>query len=199
MKKYILSGLVTLMITGCTTATTQPMEYKLTTDVKAHNYTSKSCKDKTIRIRDVFASSSLMSTDMKYAIGTNKELSYTQSKWVVSPNKILSAEILKSVRESGIFASVHNAKSRIYTNMTLEIDVEDFMQYYNKEKNDSFSKVVLNFTLIDNKTKKVVSTTKIIKTYPSQTLDAKGGVDALNLALDDVLYNSNLWLDKVCQ
>jgi len=197
--KNVFITLSILALAGCSTMVEQATEYKVTTQIKEKSFTSESCKDKTLRVRDVFASDSLMSDDMKYIIDTDKELAYTQSKWAISPDKILTAEILKSVRASGIFASVHNSKSRIYTNLSLESDVEEFMQYFDKDTKNSISKVVITFTLVDNRTKKILGTKRISKEIKTDTLNAAGGVKALNKAFSEVLDENNIWLDEVCK
>lgn len=199
MKNLLMTLSGILIFTGCTTSIPQATQYKIVTKVKKMDYSSSGCQDKSLRVREVFTSDSLVSEHMKYIKDTDKELSFTQSKWSVSPSKIITAELLKSVRESKIFASVHNARTRIYTNLTLETDVEEFIQHFIDGDKNSYSKVVMTFTLVDNRTKKILGTKRVISTVKSKTLDAAGGVKALNKAFGEVLEKNNLWLDEVCK
>jgi len=197
MKNLLL--LTLLIFTGCSVTSPPTTEYRITPTVKVTDYSSSVCKDKSLKIAQVFSVSSLMSKKMKYALNDYQEFSFSESEWAISPNRSITKAIVKSVRASNIFSNVTSFKSRSSSDMILETSVEDFMQYFTKGDKKSYVNVVMSMTLIDAKSSKSVATKTFTKRVDVKSINAYGGVDALNSAFGTILQEQNLWLESSCK
>ncbi len=195
----ILLIILTLLFSGCTTIKPTIAEYYLTTkDIKVKN-DALGCRDKSLKIANVFSSSSLVSLKMEYMQADNKVYSYSQSQWQESPNSMVESILLKTMRESELFSSVHPSKSRIKSSLILETSIEEFMQFFSKDLKTSHVKVTINFSLIDTKTNHVVTDKSFSSQVDARTPDAKGGVDAFREALSEILTKNLEYLSGVCR
>lgn len=188
-----------LFFVGCTVTKPHISEYRIVSVMKPVSYDSKSCKKQSLKIGQVFSSNSLMSQKMKYLENDFKEYAFTESEWAQSPNRAVGNELVKSIRDSGLFFSVNNSNSRTNSDLILETSIDEFVQHFVEKEKKSFVKVVMSMTLIDAKTGTSISSTVINKSLDTQSYDAVGGVKALNSALSDALVQSNHWLNEVCQ
>jgi len=188
-----------LFLTGCSVTTPYVTEYRIDPKVAVAEKKDSLCRDKTVKISQIFTSDLLMSKNMNYA-GSGYDIhQYTESEWANTPSRAISAALIKSVREAAIFANVSSQRSRSRADLILETNVDTFMQYYTKDNSSSSVVVNFSFTLIDFKSGKVVASKMIQKEQKVDSVDAKGGVDALNNALSEVLYETNSWLKSSCR
>ena len=81
----------------------------------------------------------------------------------------------------------------------MEINIEDFMQYFSDDSKESYANVVISLTLIDSKTSTIVDTKTLSAKLKANTLDANGGVEALGKAFENVLIQARVWLGEVCR
>ncbi len=197
--KLILIVIGVLLLGGCTTKKPSVTEYKLTTDSSTTQSLSKGCRDKSLKVAQAFSSTALMSLKMDYSLPKNRVFSYSQAQWKESPNHLVTKEILKKIRAAKLFKDTQVSKSRSKNSWILETNIEDFMQYYEDDLKKSYSSIVINFTLVDSKTNLVIATKTFSSKVDAKSLDADGGVEALNLALNNVLSQSNDWLNGVCK
>jgi len=196
--KLIFITIGIFLLSGCTTVKPSIVEYNITTKSLKTASTVSGCKDKSLKIAQAFSSSSLMSLKMDYAQEDSKVFSYSQSQWRESPNHAVTMETLKAIRASDLFKNVQISKSRSKSEWILETNIEDFLQYYSDGLKDSFANVVISLTLIDSKTNSVVATKMFSSKVNTNSLDAEGGVEALNKALSDILTQNIEWLNGVC-
>jgi cholesterol transport system auxiliary component len=200
MFKVYIYALSLILFYGCSTKTPPVVEYKLSLkNLSPKIDTSSVCKDKSLKVANAFGSTSFMSLDMKYTIGKTKIYSYSQAQWDDSLNREITSEVVQFLRKAHIFKTVQNAKSRAKGDFVLELNIEDFMQYYDKNIKSSYVRVVINMTLIEAKTNVVKASKTFEKSLKTTSLDAEGGVDALNEALKEVLQNSLTLFDGVCK
>ncbi len=197
MKKIlILLGIV--LLSGCATTKTSITEYRVVAKTSKAQSVVDGCKEKSLKIAQAFSSSSLMSLKMDYVQEESKIFSYSQAHWNESPNHSVTMEILKEIRDSKLFKNVQISRSRSKNSWILETNIEDFLQYYSEGLKDSFAKVIISLTLIDSKTNSVIATKTFSSKINTNSLDAEGGVEALNRALSDVLTQNIEWLNGVC-
>ena len=200
MKKGLMI-LIVLFLSACSTVKPTVTRYKLLSNdnKKVLNHASKSCSDKTLSIPDSFSLASLKSSEMSYIESDDKIYSYLQARWQESPNSFITLEILKNIRESKLFKTVQSSKSRGKSDFILENGIEDFMQYYDKEKNRLYVKVVITSTLVDTHSKNVVASRTFSSRVEANEISANGGVEALSSALYKVLDKKIEWLEGVCR
>ena len=199
MKLYLIAILSLFFMSGCSTTHPAITEYRINSKLKIDKKESTQCIDKSLKVAQAFSSGALMSLDMDYAMGNDKQFTYTQSQWALSPNNAISAEIVNLLRGMYIFKTVQISKSRTRNDMILETSIDEFIQDYSEDKNRSSANVKISLTLIDAKTSKAIATKSFHKKIDARTLDSNGGVQALNLALKDVLEQSAQWIGKICK
>lgn len=197
MKNLLLMSL--LLFAGCSVTHSPVTEYRIAPQVKSEVFSSSACKDSSLKVAQVFSPNSLMSQKMKYAQGEFQEFSFSESEWADSPNRAITKELLKSIRETELFSSVTSFKSRSRSDMILETSVEDFMQYFESENEKSYVNIVMSMTLINSKNSKTVATKTFQKRVEVTPLNAEGGVSALNSAFGEVLQEHLLWLKESCR
>lgn len=191
--------LFVLFLGACSSVHPPVTEYRLNIDMPKNMPSKNSCSQNSLKVAQAFSSSSLMSLDMNYMQGQNKQFAYSQAQWSVSPNDALTSEITELLRNSNIFKSVQSSRSRSKSDMALEIDVEDFMQYFSRDLSSSYSNAVITLTLIDSAKGSVIATKTFSSKKESESLNAEGGVKALNSALLDILSQSLVWFSEVCK
>ena len=136
---------------------------------------------------------------MNYALGDSAQYVYSASLWATAPSRAVTSEFLSLIRDSKLFKSVQISKSRSRNDFILEINIEDFMQYFNENSTHSYSNVVVSLSLINTRTNNVIASEKFMSKVDVTSLDASGGVRGLNKALAEVLSESNIWLSQVCK
>ncbi|MCF6309015.1 MAG: lipoprotein [Sulfurimonas sp.] len=199
MKKILILLGIILLLSGCTNIKPSITEYRIVASALKTDNFANACKNKSLKIAQAFSSSSLMSLKMDYVQGESKNFSYSQAHWNESPNHSVTMEIFKEIRDSKLFKNVQISKSRSKNNLNLEINIEDFLQYYSEDLKESYANVVISLTLIDTKTNIVLAAKTFSSKVNVNTLNAYGGTKALNSALSDVLTQNIEWLNGVCK
>jgi len=197
--RYLIISLIAILFVACTTVTPPKTEFRVNPHMPKIELVSNECKSKSLKVAQAFSSNKLMSQDMNYALGDSKQYIYSESQWSVTPNKAITARFLELLRETELFNSVQVSKSRSRSDYILEINIEDYMQYFNEDSSKSFAIATISLALIDTKTSITFATKTFRTKVDVNSLNAKGGVDALNIALSNILSQSNAWLGKVCK
>lgn len=191
--------LIVLLFSACSTVHPPVTEYRLNLDMQKSPQTQKECLEKTLKVAQAFSSAPLMTLNMNYVEGSMKQFAYSQAQWSVSPNDAITAEIIEMLSGTKLFKSVQVSKSRSKSDMILEINIEDFMQYFSNDFDNSYANAVITLTLLDATTNKVIATKRFNSKVGTKTLNAEGGVHALSSALSDILQQSSLWFNEVCK
>lgn len=199
MKKIYLIVISIFLLSGCSVTKPAITEYRLSLkDFTTKSY-SNACQEKSLKVSSSFSANSLMTLEMYYMQNKHKIYSYSQSQWNNAPNQEISLQVLAALRDSKLFKSVQNPKSRSNSDLILEINIQDFMQYYSKDLSKSYVNIVLCFTLIDAKTNKTIATKTFSERRDAKSLDAVGGVEALDEALEDIINESLDFLSGTCK
>ena len=188
-----------ILFAGCTVTKPVVSEYRIDPEIKSLKSSAMSCKEKSLKVAQLFSSSSLMSQRMKYTQDGYQEFSFTESKWALSPNRAINDMLVRTIREAKLFRSVNSFKSRSRSDLILEATLEEFIQHFREDNKKSYVRVVISFTLVDAKIAKILHTKSFIQEVEVDTLNAKGGVVALNRALGTLLSQSNSWLGEICR
>jgi len=196
--RYILILMGMILLWGCSTVVPAVTEYKVVTKLPVSKEVS-SISTKSLKVLQAFSSSALMSHHMNYTQGLTKRYAYSQAQWAEPPSFAITNEFLKHIQKANIFKSVLNSKSRSKSDLVLEINVDDFMQYFNEDESKSYVNIALTLNLIDVENEKVLATNSFELKTDTKTLDADGGVKALNSTLEKILNQSIKWLEEVCR
>ncbi|MCK9492282.1 MAG: ABC-type transport auxiliary lipoprotein family protein [Sulfurimonas sp.] len=199
MKNIYLITIFIFLLSGCSITKPAITEYRLSLkDFSSKSYTN-TCKDKSLKVSSAFSSNTLMTLEMNYMQDKHKIYSYSQSQWNNSPNQEISSQIFSALRDAKLFESVQNAKSRSRSDLILEINIQDFMQYFSDDLNSSYVRIVMCFTLIDAKTNKSIATKSFSIIKDVESLDAMGGVEALDAGLEEVINEGLEFLSGACR
>ncbi len=199
MFRVIFIPILIFILSGCSGAQPPVTEYRIDSKISNSALDSKGCLDVSLKVAQAFSPSKLISQDMSYALGDHKQFTYSQSQWADSPNRAITSEIVKLLRETELFKSIQISKSRSKNDWILETNIEEFMQYFNEDSTSSYSSVSISMNIIDSRTNYVIATKSFRSRIETKTLDAFGGVKALNNALRDVLQQSAEWFEGVCK
>ncbi|MBU1659640.1 membrane integrity-associated transporter subunit PqiC [bacterium] len=199
MIKIILAVMAIFLLTGCTTSRPPVTEYAMNVHLPKINLDKGVCAEKSIKIAHAFSRNNLISLQMHYALGEHKQFSYSESQWTDSPSSLVSLELSRFIRETNLFKNVQIAKSRTKSDWILETNIEDFMQYYNEDASSSYVNAVIIFTLIDTSNNRVIASKTFNSKIQTKSLDAEGGVKALNEALLNIFSQSAPWFGGVCK
>ncbi len=199
MYKIIFVIIAVFLLSGCTTTHPPMTEFRVNTELKVMNSDSTKCLDKSLKVAQSFSTTAIMSVKMNYAQGSHKQYVYSESQWADSPDRAINAEIVKLLQTTKLFKSVLTSKSRSQSDLILEINIEDFMQYFNDDASKSYVNAVISLSLLDTATNSVIATNTFESRVDTKSLDADGGVEALNKALIDVLEQINIWFIGVCK
>ncbi|SFV56341.1 Putative lipoprotein [hydrothermal vent metagenome] len=199
----VLAGLISVFffLSGCSVKSTPPVdEYTIIlNDLSKSNIKSTKCHKSVLKILAPFGAQEYATSDLNYVVLPNEQNRYNLSIWSNSLSSTLYKEITKSIKQSTLFESVINYASVAKSDYILEIEINDFKQYFLKDLKHSYVVVDLTFTLIEQKHFRVVAQREFMKKIKTKSLDAKGGVEALNNAFKDVTTEMISWLEEVCQ
>lgn len=197
MIKIYIAVAIAIFFSGCTSSPAVTA-YKIYPTINRVDY-KDICKGKTLQVGKVFTEHNLMLEEMKYATQDYKEFTYTESEWANKPSKAISSALLRSIRAAKIFDSVSGYRSHTRSDLRLETNIYSFMQYYSDNNKESYVEVSFSLSLVDVKKARAMKSTVITAHVKSKTLDAEGGVIALNNALETVLKKTNIWLSDSCK
>ena len=197
--KYLFLIVVTLIFIGCSNTIPPKVEYRINSQIQGEPFAQSGCIDKSLKIARAFSSNTLRSQDMSYRVGDSKQYTYSEALWSVTPNKAVTFEFLSLVRDSQLFKSVQTSKSRSSSDIILELNIEDFMQYFNDDSTSSYVNTVINLSLINVQTNTVFATQTFRKKVVVNELNSNAGVNALNIALQEILKESSIWLGRICK
>lgn len=187
------------LLAGCTVTQPHITEYTLAPLIDKQEYSAIACREKTLKVGQVFSSKALMSQNMKYTQEKYNESVFNQSAWARTPNRAISDSLVKSIRASELFLNVSSFKSRVKTDLLLETHVEELMQYFNVQEEKSYVALVFTFNLMERKSLKSVAHKTFSIKVDATSMDAKAGVIALNSALSEIFIKTNIWLNGVCK
>ncbi len=175
-------------------------EYTIVLKTKPDKPAGKSvCNNKSLKILEPFGTDEYTISDLHYIVLPNQENSYNQASWSDSISNILYQKILFSLKEYRLFKSVTNFSSVATSDYILEMEINDFKQYFTNDLKSSYVLLDLTFTLINSKHFQIIAQKEFKKKVPTKSLDAKGGVDALNTAFNETVPEILTWLSGVCR
>ena len=198
--RYIVFSLLVVFLSGCvTTKIPAKSEYRINSQIEVSKNDAQNCKEKSLKVAQAFSSSAFMSNSMMYALGDSKQYAYAESLWAENPNTVITSKFFRLIRETELFKSVQISKSRSRNDYILEINIEDFMQYFNPQSTHSYANVSISVTLIDVKSNRAFATHSFNEKVDAKSLNAEGGVAALTIALNNILKDTNTWITGVCK
>lgn len=183
---------VTLLITGCTTHTPPMNEYILSYPSEAPSPV-ESAAPYSLKIAPPKARPSLISKLFYYREGENKIGSYLYSQWVDTPAAMLDRLLYTSLQQNRLFNTTLSSGSSASGDLLLESMLHDFSHRIDNAGH-SVGEIDITYTLIDTKTKKVIGSKRFTASSPAPSVDAQGGVIALDHAATHIIEQCAAWL-----
>ena len=183
------------LLSGCSVTQPTITDYRIDPSVDIKQ-TQENLKQRSIKIVPLFSNVSLATNTMHYRVGQYKEYSFTQSAWADTPTRAITNKIVNVLEKSGLFDGVYSYKSSKSTELVLEVSINEFIQSFDEAENNSFVTLDISYNLIEKKTTKLLGTKNFTKTMQTKTVDAQGGVEALNTLLAETLEETVVWLSE---
>ncbi len=200
MKRLFVMVGVLLGVAGCGIKTVPPMaEYTLKPQQDFQKTRQSSCKEKTLKVLEPFGSLEFTSNDMYYVVLPYEKNRFSQSSWAQSVTSNIYAQLLEVLRQSGSFKGVANYASVAVSDLVLEVEINDFKQYFTGDLQHSYVVSDITVTLVDAKKHTQIAQKRIFEKIETKTLDAKGGITALNEAFGKTLKELTIWMAKECR
>lgn len=198
MLKTITVFVFIILLTGCAVKQPYITEYKIEIEEFQKNKNAQKCKDKTLKINQAFSDHTLMGTKMNYVVGKHKQYPFSKARWSTPVNQMVSFHLTNMINQLDIFKSVQSYKSITKDDYILQSNIIDFKQYFSEDLKSSYVKAVVQISLIDNYTNKIIDSKTFTSKIDTKTLDSYGGVQSLNKALLEILKDSSLWIRDIC-
>lgn len=187
-----------MMFSGCVTKKPVVAEYAIVTK-SAVAANGAGCKEKSLRISSVFASSTLSSTIMEYTDSKGAIYAFTESRWHEPLSVQVGQAIFQSSQDSSLFKSVVGSKSRSRSDLVLEVSMDRFSHKFLDESKSSVVEGVMSFSLVDVKTNTLVASKSFSSSAVPKTHNAIGGVGAYGAVMNTILEQERVWLGEVCK
>ncbi len=190
--KYILLTAIFLSLQGCSIKERPMKTYTLHGDInqKAYNY---KFKDKTVKVAYPQGLKEKMGQNMQFSYSDAEHGSYQNSKWSNTVGQLLQGTFIQTLQQSGLFRGVFSYTSTAQADYRLESTIFDFSHMV--RGNTSHSVVSVQFFLIDAYSGQLVKSKLFKYAIPTATTNAKGYVDATNIATSMLGNDLIDWLE----
>lgn len=186
-----------MILEGCATNITPAIDvYTINTTCEAGNSSQKKTKSPgTLKILTPRSATSTASQHILYQENEFTQNPYAYSRWNEAPNKMLGNLFLSCISNISIFRAVLPSQSKGKSDFLLESMLLDFYHNVNSD-GSSEGRVRIIFYLVETKTGRVIATNEFFSEVSSNTLDAKGGVNALNDSSKSIAISLIEWLSS---
>ena len=191
---WLIGILVMLTLSGCSSKSSQSIDIYTLKYSELLNK-NRTTIDKTLKISLPKSTKEIRKNKILYAKTPHQREAYAYSRWSDTPNRMVEQFLVTFLNQNELFKVVIPANSEANSEWILESSIEDFYHSFNKE-NQSFGVVKIRFFLINQKDKKVISKRFFSTNVPASSLNAEGGVKALNEALLQIGEELIIWLDQ---
>jgi cholesterol transport system auxiliary component len=190
--KYILWITIFLFLQGCSVKQSPMKAYTLHGDTHQKAYDYK-FKDKTVKVAYPQGLKEKMGQNMQFSYSDTEYGSYQNSKWSNTVGQLLQGIFIQTLQQSGLFRGVFSYTSTAQADYRLESTIFDFS--HRVRGNASNAIVSVQFFLIDSNSGQMVKSRLFSYAVPTATTDAKGYVDAANIAIGMLNKDLIAWLE----
>lgn len=148
-----------------------------------------------ILVSPVRAAPGLESARMAYQREANRLDYYARNRWVDAPAAMLQPLVVKALEAQGGFAAVVQGPAAVQAQRRLDLDLTQFVQDFSQSP--SCMRVSVRAQVIDMATQKVLATRVFESHMAATSEDARGGVDAANRALAELLPSLAAWVASI--
>ncbi|SFZ98267.1 hypothetical protein MNB_SV-5-1779 [hydrothermal vent metagenome] len=190
--KYIVLILSMFLLSSCGLKESKPItEYTLVLE-KISPVSSSRYKNKTLKVYFPQSLKEKLTSGMNYSYSLSDRGTYLNSRWSNSIAQLIQGNIIEALDNSRIFKGVLPFSSTVAEDYRLEIEIYDFSHHV--RGNESNSVVIMKCSLIATHDGKLKKTRRFFYKIPTKTVDAKGYVEATNIAMNRLMRDLVLWL-----
>ncbi len=190
-KKFFL--IVSLFVlSGCSLKEAAPLKVYTLNSGNVTPVTYSDHRNKTIKVSYPQALKEKLSNGMSYSYSSSERGEYQNSQWSNNAGKLIQGNIIQILVQSRIFKAVLPYESTAGEDLRLESTVFDFSHHVRGEA--SYAIVSIQFNLINTNSGKLIKTKRFTYKENTQTLDARGYVEATNRAMVRLSRDLVVWL-----
>jgi len=169
---------IALILVGCGGfKELEPMNYY--TINSSYNLSTKhKYPNKTLKVSYPLALNRVLAYDMNFEYIGGLKGSYQNSQWREPLNKLIRANIINTLNSAKVFKATIPVESTVMEDYRLEITVNKFKNVI--ENNISYAVVDMDISLVNMDNLSIVKRKKFKYKESSNSLNAKGYVDAVN-------------------
>ena len=190
MKKLALIFIL-LWLSGCSSKEAPLKVYTLNAPTVVKTSSSK-FKYKTIKVMYPQSLKEKISQKMSYSYSSAEQGVYQNSQWSNNIGKLLEGTFIQALDGSRLFKAVLHYASTAQEDYRLESNIFSFSHQVRGEQ--SHALVSIQFSLINTDTGKLVKTKHFSYKVATKTMDAKGYVEATNVAILRLSRDLVAWL-----
>lgn len=194
MKRFTLF-IATLLLTACVGPQTRGDEAAYWLQYAAVAKPASNRAAPSVLVSPVRAAPGLESARMAYQREANRLDYYARNRWVESPAAMLQPLLVRALEAQGAFAAVVQGPAAVQAQRRVDVDLSQFVHDFTQVP--SRMRVSLRAQVVDLATQKVLATRVFEAQVTSGTEDARGGVDAANRALAELLPQLAAWVAGV--
>jgi len=180
------------VLSGCSLKEAAPLKvYTLDAgNISPVNYSDH--RHQTIKISYPQSLKDRLTNGMSYSYSGSERGEYENSKWSNNVGKLIQGNIIQILVQSRTFKAVLPYASTAGEDLRLESTVFDFSHHIRGEA--SYAIVSIQFNLINTDSGKLIKTKRFSYKKNTQTLDARGYVEATNRAMVRLSRDLVAWL-----
>ncbi len=190
--KYIIWIAIFLFLQGCSVKQSPMKVYTLNGDTNQKAYSYK-FKDKTIKVAYPQGLKEKLGRNMQFSYSNTEYGSYQNSQWSNTIGQLLQGTFIQTLQQSELFRGVFSYTSTAQADYRLESTIFDFSHHV--RGNTSYAIVSIQFVLIDSDSGQMAKSRLFRYAVPTETINAKGYVDATNIAMGMLCKDLIAWLE----
>lgn len=192
---FFISAVITLA--GCSGTAPAVKEYTILPS-KSVQSLSAPLASGSLRIAAAKTIPSLASKNIYYLREGGEAGKYLYSRWSDTPASLIERSLTSSLQERGVFGVLLSSTSTARPSYLLESDLNAFYHRF-PIAGASEGYIDATYRLIDPTTNKTLGSKRFQLTVKASSDDAKGGVEALSKATEELSLQCTLWLSRQIQ
>lgn len=196
--RHLVGLLVVLCLSACSTTRMLPAIDSYTISVRqetVEHSASDLQKQTIVKVMDINAEQAFKTTQMLYREQGQQINAYMNSRWSDAPDVLMGRYIQQFLQQSHYFRAVINERSQSQSDWLIESELIDFSHHIGK-KGRSNVLIVMQFYLIDNKSKNMLATHYIESEVVVAEQNAAAAAVAFNSAANAVSQQLLNWLKQ---
>jgi len=183
-----------LVLTACSSKEASPLKIYTLEAGSVASVRHSSHHRQTIKVSYPQTLKEKLTNGMSYSYGSSERGEYLNSQWANNTGKLIQGNIIETLVQSKIFKAVLPYRSTANEELRLESTIFDFSHHVRGKA--SYAVVSIQFNLIHTDSGKLIKTKRFSYKENTQTLNAKGYVEASNKAMHRLAKDLVTWLKK---